>query len=93
MHTIGLVCGVQAAALLKRAEGIVTLIVCNPNKKDDKKEETSKTPKAEKKGNQQHKKTVIIYTDMLRPVARRHAQTHRHTSRFPKKLFFFSFFE
>lgn len=25
----------QAAALLKRAEGIVNLILCNPNKKDD----------------------------------------------------------
>lgn len=46
----------QAASLLKRAEGIVTLIVCNPNKKDDKKDdkkdETSKTPKSEKKGKQ-----------------------------------------
>lgn len=39
---------------MKRAEGIVTLIVCNPNKKDEKKEEKkeeiSKTPKLEKKG-------------------------------------------
>lgn len=42
--------GLKAAALLKRAEGIVTLVVCNPNKKDEKKEETSKTPKIEKKG-------------------------------------------
>lgn len=25
----------QAAALLKRAEGIVNLILCNPNKKED----------------------------------------------------------
>ncbi|XP_055315062.1 inactivation-no-after-potential D protein isoform X2 [Sitodiplosis mosellana] len=43
----------SAAALLKRAEGIVTLIVCNPNKKDDnkdeKKDEATKTPKSEKK--------------------------------------------
>lgn len=47
---------IQAASLLKRAEGIVTLIVCNPNKKDDKKddkkEEITKTPKSEKKGKQ-----------------------------------------
>lgn len=42
----------QAASLLKRAEGIVTLIVCNPNKKDDKKEDVIKTPKIEKKGKQ-----------------------------------------
>lgn len=42
--------GIKAAALLKRAEGIVSLVVCNPNKKDDKKEERSKTPKPEKKG-------------------------------------------
>lgn len=41
---------IQAASLLKRAEGIVTLIVCNPNKKDDKREDTNKTPKYEKKG-------------------------------------------
>lgn len=40
----------QAASLLKRAEGIVTLIVCNPNKKDDKKDDVNKTPKIEKKG-------------------------------------------
>lgn len=42
--------GIKAAALLKRAEGIVSLVVCNPNKKDEKKEERSKTPKPEKKG-------------------------------------------
>ncbi|XP_031620030.1 inactivation-no-after-potential D protein isoform X2 [Contarinia nasturtii] len=43
----------SAASLLKRAEGIVTLIVCNPNKKDDKKDEKkdepAKTPTSEKK--------------------------------------------
>lgn len=49
-YTINFFSAIKAAALLKRAEGIVTLIVCNPNKKDDKKEEISKTPKAEKKG-------------------------------------------
>lgn len=37
----------QAASLLKRAEGIVSLTVCNPNKSDDKKtkQDDDKTPK------------------------------------------------
>lgn len=40
----------QAASLLKRAEGIVSLTVCNPNKKDDKKsgEEGNKSVKGRK---------------------------------------------
>lgn len=47
----------QAASLLKRAEGIITLTVCNPNKKDElidtpNAEVGNKTPKHEKKGKQ-----------------------------------------
>lgn len=51
---------------MKRAEGIVTLIVCNPNKKDDKKDEKkdeiAKTPaKSEKKGKKK-RNTLCIYS-------------------------------
>lgn len=50
VNVMSFVLSFKAASLLKRAEGIVTLIVCNPNKKDEKKEEICKTPKPEKKG-------------------------------------------
>lgn len=35
----------QAAGLLKRAEGLVTLVVCNPNKKEEKVIEEKKSDK------------------------------------------------
>ncbi len=39
----------QAAALLKRAEGIVNLVLCNPNKKEDG-EDSKELVKAIEKG-------------------------------------------
>lgn len=39
---------------MKRAEGIVTLVVCNPNKKDKEKESEKEGSKKEKKGETLH---------------------------------------